>query len=146
MSSRLDQALGLPMQGLKLFEARSQVIANNLANADTPGYSARDIDFREILRQQTGPAQGGHAKLQPNLQPGPGGDFGPTVPAAGSLPLSGSAYPLKYRVAGQNAADNNSVEEATEKAAFAENTIRYQATLRFLDGRIQSIQSAIKGE
>lgn len=142
MSSRLDQAFGLPMQGLKLFEARSQVIANNLANADTPDYSARDIDFREILRQQSGLAQDGHANLQLSTR----GGSGPTAPPVGSLPLSGSAYPLKYRIAGQNAADHNSVEEATEKAAFAENTVRYQAALRFLDGRIKSIQSAIKGE
>lgn len=137
--SRIDQTFGLPMQGLKLFETRSEVIANNLSNADTPGYKAKDIDFKAILGGQMD--QSAALSLTPAQS---------RSTSSGHMPLSGdvsvSGFATKYRIAAQNAADHNTVEEATEKAAHAENSIRYQAAFYFLDGRIKGLLSAIKGE
>ena len=136
MPSKLDQTFGLPMRGLQVFEARSRVIANNLSNADTPGYQARDIDFREVLGRQLQDI-GPRSRVESTGKPGhlPVG----TDPEA-------RVYRTKYRIAAQNSADLNSVEAAAEKAQYAENSVRYQAAFYFLDGRIQSLMSAIKGE
>jgi len=105
------------------------LIANNLANADTPGYKARDIDFGEALSRARAEA-GGLARTHPaHLQVG------------GDHNLS-----IKYRVPEQTSLDGNTVETAREHAAFMDNAIRYQASLSFLDGRIKSIRSALRME
>jgi flagellar basal-body rod protein FlgB len=114
---------------LKLRAERHQVLSSNIANADTPNYKARDIDFRAALKN----AAGGGLSLRttselhlPARTVRPGGD-------------------LKYRVPTQPALDGNTVETDVEQAAFAENAIRYRASLTFLDGSIQTLRYALRG-
>ena len=119
----LDNALGLSADALKLRAQRLDVIAGNIANAATPGYKARDID-----------ADGALARLQA----GRSGGFG----ALFADQLAGG---IRNRAALMPSLDGNTVEMATEQAAFAENAVKYRASLGFLTSRIQTIMSALKG-
>lgn len=127
----LDNYFGVHAQALKIRGRRTEVLASNLANADTPGYKARDVDFESALKQ----ADAGGRTLtttQPgHIRTGTGGG------AAGG--------PLLYRVPLQPSQDGNTVDTQREQAAFSENAIRYQASLEFLGGRISSLVDAIKG-
>jgi flagellar basal-body rod protein FlgB len=114
---------------LKLRAERHQVLSSNIANADTPNYKARDLDFRSALKS----AASGGLSLRttselhlPARNAPPGGD-------------------LKYRVPTQPALDGNTVETDVEQAAFAENAIRYRASLTFLNGSIQTLRYALRG-
>ena len=128
MAFSLDQALGLHAQALSLRAQRAGVIASNIANADTPHYHARDIDFRAALASAAGqaPLATSHAR---HLQP-----YGASAP--------GQAM---YRVPTQPAVDGNTVDAHLEKSAFADNAVRYQASLRFLNGRIRGLLDALQG-
>src|SRR5262249_27988653 len=111
--------------------------ARNLANADTPGYQARDLDFRTALAQA-------------------GGATGPDLPVAMQVTnvnhitttdSSGvNTANLKYRVPLAPALDGNTVDVQMEQAAFAENSIRFQATLTFLQNRFRGLLTAITGQ
>jgi len=135
MGISFNQALGVHEQALKLREQRHQVLATNIANADTPGYQARDIDFASAMAQAAkGESQGGltttsSLHLQSSLTAANG---------------AGSAD-LKYRTPHQPSLDGNTVESQVEQAQFAENALRYQATLTFLGGEFSSLKLAIKG-
>ena len=109
---------------------RQAASAQNLANADTPGYKARDIDFGSALAHAQG-VQKGMVQTHANHMSTGG--------------LSGAAA-TGYRVPAQPSLDGNTVETDREHAAFMDNAIRYQASLNFLEGRIQGILRAIKGE
>lgn len=112
---------------------RNRVLASNIANADTPGYKARDIEFGAALK---------------NAQAGPR-----RMATTSDLHLKGSARAsdspagnrLKYRVPAQPTLDGNTVDTDVEQAAFAENALMYRASLAFLDGRIRTIRYALKG-
>lgn len=119
----LDTALGLSADALRLRAQRLDVIAGNIANASTPGYKARDLD-----------ADGALARLQAAR----GSGFGAMM----ADQLGGG---LQYRAALVPSIDGNTVEMATEQAAFAENAVKYRASLGFLTSRIQTIMSALKG-
>ena len=119
----LDNALGLSAAALKLRAQRLDVIAGNIANAATPGFKARDMDVDGAL-----------ARLQEARSSGFGAEFADQ--------LSGG---LQYRAALVPSMDGNTVEMATEQAAFAENAVKYRASLGFLTSRIQTIMSALKG-
>ncbi|WP_439545758.1 flagellar basal body rod protein FlgB [Sandarakinorhabdus sp.] len=116
----LDTALGLSAAALKLRGQRLDVIAGNIANANTPGFKARDLDADAALARING---SGFAGL-----------------------LAGETGGLKYRAALQPSIDGNTVEMATEQAAFAENALKYRASLEFLTGRIQTLMSAMRPE
>jgi flagellar basal-body rod protein FlgB len=126
----LDQALGIHPQALTLRARRAEVLAQNLANADTPHYRARDIDFRDILNDA-----GGDARLQATRS----GHFGDGAPGS-------SEDDLLYRVPTQPSLDQNTVDVAAERARFVDNSMRYQASLRFLDGKFSGIKTALRGE
>lgn len=133
MSFSLDNYFGLHQQALSLRSQRNTVIANNLANADTPGFKARDYDFKAVLAQAVGPpAESEQLRVTHNRHLGAGQSAGGTGP-------------LLYRVPMQPAQDGNTVEQDREQAAFAENSVRYQASLQFLNNRIQSIVNVLKG-
>jgi flagellar basal-body rod protein FlgB len=119
----LDTALGLSADALRLRAQRLDVIAGNIANSSTPGYKARDLD-----------ADGALARLQAARSSG----FGAMM----ADQLGGG---LQYRAALVPSIDGNTVEMATEQAAFAENAVKYRASLGFLTSRIQTIMSALKG-
>ncbi len=135
MTLRLDNLLGLSAQTLPLRAKRLEVLAANIANADTPNYKARDIDFAQVLDQATG--DGGNLPLNTSANAhigGAGGNF------------SGASAGEVYRVPMQPSLDGNTVDPQVEQAAFAEASVQYNASLTFLDARIRGLLSAIKGE
>jgi flagellar basal-body rod protein FlgB len=115
---------------------RAEVLANNLANADTPNFKARDIDFRKAIHQVSLEMD---TRFKPDMQRTNARHL------EGFAEVSTSDY-LKYRMPTQPSLDGNTVEAHIEKAKFAENAMQYQATLEFLDSRIKSISGALKGE
>lgn len=134
MSSPNDSLFGIHAQALELWQRRAQVLAANLANADTPGYLARDINFRRVL------AQAGSADATlPLARTGSGVDLG------GGSGDSIARAPLEYQVPLQPALDGNTVSTQVEQAAFAQNAIHYQASLTFINAQIQMLRTAING-
>ena len=113
-----DSLFGVHGAALEVRAQRMGVLASNIANASTPGFKARDIDFAQALHTAEGPQ---------------GLDQG-----------IGDA--LKYRVPLQPSVDGNTVELSTEQTAFAENAVAYQTTLSFLNGRISQFTRALRGE
>ncbi|KIX41338.1 flagellar basal-body rod protein FlgB [Burkholderia pseudomallei] len=122
MAFDLASGLGLHPAALKLRAERTKVIASNLANLDTPGYRARDLDFKRSLAEAGG--DGAHARP---------GDA-----------LTGGVT-LGYRVPYQAAQDGNTVELSIEQAAFAQNAVDFQMSLTFLNTKIKGLQTAITG-
>lgn len=110
---------GVHGTALQVRSQRMGTLASNIANASTPGYQAKDIDFKAALR-------GAEA---------PGGRTDMAITAA-----------TKYRVPLQASIDGNTVELSTEQTAFAENAVKYKTTLSFLEGRIGTVMTALKGE
>ena len=126
----LDQALGIHPQAMKLRAYRAQVLAANLANAETPNYRARDVDFRSALSE---------ADATTRLAATRRGHFSDAAPGFGDIDL-------QYREPDQASLDQNTVDVAAERARFVDNSLRYQASLRFLDGKLSGIKSALRGE
>jgi flagellar basal-body rod protein FlgB len=131
---------------LKLREQRTELLANNLANADTPGFKARDLDFRGALQAVTGPANAPGALAAPSQGKaiGVAGVTG-AAGSAGAIEGSTDAF-LKYRTPLAPSLDGNTVDVQLEQAAFAENAVRYQATLNFLSSKFRSLMTAITGQ
>jgi len=116
-------------------EKRGELIANNLANADTPGYQARDIDFRQAMARASGGATTGVT-----LSTTQSGHIGSATSADAATNPD-----LKYRTPLAPALDGNTVDAQIEQAAFAENAVRYQATLTFLNSKFRGLLTAILG-
>jgi flagellar basal-body rod protein FlgB len=135
MPVNLDTYLGVHATALKLRSQRTEVLAANLANADTPNYQARDIDFRSALAAASGDKQGGVQLATTN---------------AGHIGMQGAngsgQAELKYRTPLAPALDGNTVDAQLEQAAFAENSVRYQATLTFLNSKFRGLMTAITGQ
>ena len=138
MAFDLDTYLGVHARALGLRETRTELLARNLANADTPGFKARDLDFRAALASAEGQASAG------NLRATQSGHVG-VAEGAALAPGSTEAF-LKYRTPLAPSLDGNTVDAQLEQAAFAENAVRYQATLRFLSSKFRSLMTAITGE
>ena len=139
----IDSMMDFQASALRLRGERQRVIASNIANADTPGYKARDFDFGKALAEATGTATAAPTATAT--------DAGPSVAATqpghfGTTGNPASTTSLAYRQPYQASLDGNSVEIDVERAKFAENTIRYEAALRFLGGNIKSLQAAITGQ
>lgn len=115
----IDRQFGIHATALKLRSQRLDIIAGNIANAATPGFKARDLDFKAALAQA--------------------GNAGDTLQGAST------SAAMRYRVPIQASLDGNTVELATEQTQFAENAVQYRASLSFLTGRIQTIMAALKG-
>jgi len=131
MPISFDKALGNLPGNLALYGQRSSLLASNLANADTPGFKARDIDFRKVLAKAGGD--------QVSLKTTQGAHLG-----GASTAISGAAR--LYRVPMQPSVDGNTVDTQVETAEFTRNSIQYQSTLTFLNGKFRSLKLAIKGE
>ncbi len=116
-------------RALRVHGQRMGVVADNLANADTPGYKARDIDFKAVLSQ----AQAGAVKLH-------------TTSAGHQTGSLDGAAPRLWRIPSQPSADGNTVDAPMEQARFAEASLRYEATLRFIDGKVKGLITAITGQ
>jgi len=138
MPINLNAYLGVHADALKIRGQRTEVLARNLANADTPGYQARDLDFRAALAQAGG-AGGAGAPIA--LATTRANQIGTAVDASGE-----SLSNLKYRVPLAPALDGNTVDVQMEQAGFAENAVRFQATLSFLSARFRGLMTAITGQ
>ena len=124
--TKLDELFRFSQNALNLHAYRQQLIASNIANADTPGYKARDIDFAATLRQ----AQAAQTKVEPPLR------------KPDAAPLGAEVL---YRSAVQRSVDGNTVDLDIERAQFAENAVRYEAQLMFVNSQIKSMLTAIQG-
>lgn len=126
--SAIANHLNLHAQALQLREQRNGVLASNIANAATPGFKARDMDFGAALSQAIG---AGELKTthQGHMPVGTGGGDG-----------------MLYRQATTASLDGNTVEIAVEQMEFAKNTLRYQSSLEFLNRKIRGLNTAIRGE
>jgi flagellar basal-body rod protein FlgB len=135
MPLSLDAYLGVHRTALQVYAQRNSVLANNIANADTPNYKAQDVDFRSLLNGSASPATQSPAlaTTQSNHISGSGS-------ATSSIPG------LKYRVPLAPSLDGNTVDVQLEQAAFAENTVRYQSALTFLSDKFKSLMTAITGQ
>ncbi|MCA3223529.1 MAG: flagellar basal body rod protein FlgB [Burkholderiales bacterium] len=145
MIDRLTRGLDFNAQALLLRSERTRVLASNIANADTPHYKARDFDFRAALSQATGvplAAGGGSAAALAAPARTAAGHLG----AGGVVAGSSSHAPLLYRTPLQTALDGNTVDMDMERAAFADNAVRYEASLRFINGQIRTLMTAINGQ
>lgn len=137
MINKLDDSMRFHQEALSLRAYRQQVIASNVANADTPGYKARDVDFRTALGNALGQAAGPQpavplrATSAAHLQPA-----GETVPGGGQL---------AYRSAVQPSVDGNTVDMDVERAHFADNALHYEANLTFISGQLKTLLAAIQG-
>jgi flagellar basal-body rod protein FlgB len=132
---RMTATLDFQAAALGLQAQRAKVLASNIANADTPNYQAKDFDFGQALSQAT---QAATANASAPARTHPGHLSAPGTAAA--------APALQYRQPLQSALDGNTVDLDTERAAFAENSVRYEATLRFLNGQIKTMLTAINGQ
>ena len=127
----LDNVFGIHGLALEVRGRRAELLAANLANADTPGYKARDISFQDVLSAANGKSVTLETTDPRHLGGGGEGTFGADV---------------LYRVPSQPSLDGNTVDTQVEQEAFMKNAIQYQASLQFLDGRIKNLQLALKGE
>jgi flagellar basal-body rod protein FlgB len=139
MPLNLDQYIGVHAAALDVRARRGELIANNLANADTPGYQARDIDFRQAMARAAGDKTSG-ATLTTTMVATQAGHIGSTASANAATNPD-----LKYRTPLAPALDGNTVDAQIEQASFAENDVRYQATLTFLNSKFRGLLTAIMG-
>lgn len=129
MTINFDKALGVHQQALFVRQQRTEVLAANIANADTPGFKAKEVDFRAALQNAS------HQNV------------GVIKTHTGHINGSSQASPYEqYRVSEQPSLDGNSVDIQQEKAAVADNSVRYQATITFLSRRFSGMINAFKGE
>jgi len=134
MVNRLTSTLDFQATALSLRSERQRLLASNIANADTPGYVSRDIDFAQALRQATGAqaAAGAMAATQ-----------------AGHMQMPAGARAeanLLYAAPSQASLDRNTVDMDRERASFADNAVKYEATLRFINHDVRTMLDAIKGQ
>ena len=134
MISKIDSALQFNQAALSLRGARQELIASNIANADTPNYKAKDIDFASALQ---GAMSGNTKSLALNTTANShfGGFTGESV--LGS--------PVMYRNVLQPSADGNTVDMDVERAQFADNALRYEASVSFVSGKIKDVLAALQG-
>ena len=141
MFANMTNALDFHAKALVLRADRQRIIASNIANADTPGYAGRDIDFKAALSEATG---AGSATLAPRT-PSTGSSHARHIALQAQTASLGSSK-LDYTAQTQPAMDGNSVDMDRERANFVDNSVRYEATLRFINGSAKGILSAIQGQ
>lgn len=133
MAIGFDRVLGGHDQALLIRERRATLLANNLANSDTPGFKARDLDFRALVKEAMG------STPETGMRRTEAGHIG-----AGEL--GGASGEALYRTPLQPSIDGNTVDEHVEMAAFARNTLDFQASLTFLQSKFRGLKTALKGE
>lgn len=130
MAISFEKAFGISPQSLQVRAQRAEIIASNIANADTPGYKAKGLDFKAALAQATSKQQSGmtrtnekHFDVRTELNNG-----------------------VAYRIPDQpDTGDGNSVDVQMERNLYLENSMEYQASLQFLNGKIKGLKKAITG-
>jgi flagellar basal-body rod protein FlgB len=137
MIGKLDDYLRFNETALSLRSQRQELLASNIANADTPNYKARDIDFSNALQGalSRGQQQGAMATTnQGHIGNGP--LDGKTLP---------DGTPVLYRTVSQGAVDGNTVDMDTERTQFADNALRYEAGITLINSQIKGLMAAIQG-
>jgi len=138
--NKLDSALGFHQNALRIRAQRQEVIAANIANADTPNYKARDVDFKsamqQVTAQTTNNANNGLATTSAKHLNG----------AVGTNNASAGLGEPLFRPVMQGSVDGNTVDMDVERNAFADNAIRYQASLQMMNGQIKKMLTAIQGQ
>lgn len=126
----LENAFGVHERALQIKSHRLELLSQNIANADTPNFKARDLDFKALLKQSQK------------------GDIGLTATHQGHLGAQdfAAADSLKYRIPFNTAFDGNTVEMSVEQAQYGQAAGQYQATLNFLENRVSGLRRALKGE
>lgn len=135
MLVNLDSYLGTHASAVNLRAERSNLLANNLANGDTPNFKARDISFSAALRSATNSS--GPDSSHVAMKSSHGGHLSPS---------GVSRAELLYRVPTQYSLDGNTVQTDIEKAEFTENSVKYEASLQLLSGKISGLIKALRGE
>lgn len=126
----LDGALGVSGQALGVRTKRLELLAQNVANADTPNFKARDIDFRAVLAEAGTSTASMNATRAGHYEMGDAPDLGGVM----------------YRIPFNTAVDGNTVETAVEQAQYGKAAAQYQTTLSFLESRIGGLRKALRGE
>lgn len=132
MSISFESALGIHESALRVRGQRAGILANNLANIDTPNYKARDLDFKAILNQTTS---------ESNFNMQATNDRHITLGSG-----FGDDSNLLYRTPQQPSIDGNTVEDQIEHAEYMKNTLAFQASFQFLNSKFQGLKSAIRGD
>lgn len=132
MAITFDNALGIHEQALTARSRRAEVLANNLANADTPGFKARDVDFQAMLDKATESTQG----------------LAMSRTHDSHLDVSGSglSQELLYRVPHQPSIDGNTVDAQQEQTRYMRNAMDFQASFQFLNSKFSGLKKAITGQ
>ncbi|MFL6717341.1 MAG: flagellar basal body rod protein FlgB [Burkholderiaceae bacterium] len=141
MIGKLDQALAFHEAALKLGAQRQQVLASNIANADTPNFKARDFDFAQALQGAVGRSNPAAAAV-----PAPG--LARTAPGhqdGAAASLVAGAPSLLYRTGVQGGVDGNTVDMEVERNQFTNNALRYEASITMISGQIKNLLTAIQG-
>jgi len=136
MAISFDSALGIHEDALLVRARRAEVLANNIANADTPGFKARDIDFEAVLR---GELRGEQDRFS----------MAPAQTRAGhsdELIAPDFAAELMFRTPSQPSVDGNTVEVQQEMARYSDNAIRFQGSFTMLNSKFKGLMNAVKGE
>ncbi|QHM73198.1 flagellar basal body rod protein FlgB [Mixta intestinalis] len=134
MIDKLDKALFFQQEALSLLTRRQDILASNIANADTPGYLARDIDFSQQLKQAV-------AQERQRTEP-----LTLSLTSSGHIPAKATVFnqtELLYRIPDQPSADGNTVDMDRERVNFADNNIKYQTSLTILGSQIKGMMSVI---
>lgn len=136
MLDKLDAALRFQQEALNLRAERQEILAANIANADTPGYQARDMDFSSELKKVMSRwrAEGSGVAL--------------TLTSERHIPAQALSAPntdLLYRIPDQPAMDGNTVDMDRERTQFADNSLQYQTGLTVLGGQIKGMMSVLQG-
>jgi len=132
-TSMFDSAFAPLAQALRVRAERQQVLASNIANVDTPGYRARDIDFRAAMEAELGGGTGALPLRRTEPRQLPAGTSDPLAPFIG------------YRTGQPMGIDGNNVTLSREESRFTNNALAYRADLTFLSGRIKGLKTAITG-
>ncbi|WP_462379145.1 flagellar basal body rod protein FlgB [Pseudomonas sp. Marseille-QA0892] len=139
MTISFDSALGIHEKALHFRAQRAEVLGNNLANADTPHYKARDLDFKAVLAQEADKASGRS------------GHFAASTTNARHIAMDGAemniADPaLRFRIPTNPALDQNTVDAQVEQANYAENALQFQTSFTLLNSKFKGLITAIRGE
>jgi flagellar basal-body rod protein FlgB len=135
MLNRLDDMLQFHQQALGVRGTRQQLLASNIANADTPNYKARDLDFKAALQGALNGAGASGGVAMATTAPGH---------IAGKPGMTAGAE-LLYRTQQQGSVDGNTVDMDSERAAFAENTVQYEFNLTRISQQIKGMLAVIQG-
>lgn len=137
MLDKIDASFSFQKEAIRLREQRQEILASNIANADTPGYRARDIDFSSELKKAIVSGRAQKASL--------------TLTTTSSNHLHGkSIFPansglnLQYRIPDQPSADGNTVDMDRERVNFADNSLKHQADINFVTSRIRSMLAVMQ--